>query len=514
MSDRVREFVLAGSDGRLEPIVVALEPSFAVVRGSSRRVRRSWLDSFDWRLYRAGLVLEQRRGRAASELVLSTAGGEVIAVWPGVVKTPGLLDGSAGSAGSALGERVGPLLGARALLEVADATVTLREMRLLNADEKTVARVSVEVACTGETDVSRVVVTPLRGYESQALRAERLIAAIPGTVVAAGSRLDSALTARGRRTGDYTGKIELILAGSAPPTASVAVVLLSLLDSIEANLDGVLRDIDSEFLHDMRVAVRRVRSGLKLVGDVLPAGVSERFGSEFKWLAALTSPVRDLDVYLLDIVGHAEGAAGAALAPFNRMLEERHRIERRKLVAGLRSARFASMRTQSRETLSALTASRRVIGPARTVGELAAARIGRAHKRLLKRGAAITAASPAEELHDLRKRCKELRTLLDMFASVYDAGVLSAVTKELKSLQDCLGNFQDSEVQADGVVTFAEQMMTGSVPVATLLAMGALTERLDVRRRAARAHFAVAFARFTSEPNAKRMRVLTRAAQG
>lgn len=502
LSDRVRELVLAGVDG-VPPVIEALEPSFAVVATAGRRVRRSWLDSFDWRLFRAGLTLEQRRGPGATELILSTTAGQPVARWAGAVKTPSRLTGWSDSP---VGSRIAPILGVRALLEVADATVAVHQLRLLNGDDKTIARVTVEVADAAGPERSRISVVPLRGYEGPAKRAGRLIAAIPGTGPADRSALDSALAARGRWTGDYSGKIDVRLEASAAPTAAVASVLLSLVAAVEANVDGVIADIDSEFLHDLRVAVRRIRSTLKLLGDVLPAEVSGSLAEQFKWLGDLTTPVRDLDVYLLDIVGQVEAASD--LAPLHRLLEQQRRTERRALLAGLRSARFAAMRTQWRTELGELAGSTRADGPARTVNQLARVRVRDAHRRLLKRGAAITEASPPEALHDLRKRGKELRTVLEVFASLYDPRAVTAVSRELKTLQDCLGDFQDREVQSAGMVAYAEQL-AGAVPVTALLAMGALAERLDVDKRAARARFAEVFGRFSRPGNTRAIRALT-----
>ena len=531
MSELVRELALAGPDVQVDAVVAALAAAFTVVDGPTRAVSRSWLDSFDWRLHRAGLTLEQRRSRGVAELVLCTHDGRVVAEWPGVLTLPGRLGALAatGPAGTALTARVGPTLGVRALLEVAAEKIHRRELRLLNADDKTVARVDLEVAAAPGTGSARIVVTPVRGYEGQARQAERLIAAT-GASVAGGSRLTVALAARGRRAGDYPRKAVARLDRAAPAATSLATVLLIMVDTVEANLDGVLNDVDTEFLHDLRVAVRRIRSALKLLGDVLPGGVGESLAADFKWLGDLTTPVRDLDVYLLDIVGQTDAAAetadaGSALDPFRRALTDRHRTERRLLVAGLRSARFTAMRTGWRETLSPLSSTAqvtehvaaqvtaRVTGPVRSTGELAADRIARAHRQLLRRGAAITTQSPGAALHDLRKRGKELRALLDLFSSILDAKALAAVGRELKALQDCLGDFQDSEVQAAGVVHFAEQM-AGTVPVATLLAMGALSERLDARKRAARARFGEIFTRFDSSSNAKSMQALTKAARG
>ena len=65
-------------------------------------------------------------------------------------------------------------------------------------------------------------------------------------------------------------------------------MLLRLLDIAEANLDGVIRDIDTEFLHDLRVAVRWTRAALKLAGDALPGDLAALFAPEFRWLGQLT----------------------------------------------------------------------------------------------------------------------------------------------------------------------------------------------------------------------------------
>ncbi len=65
------------------------------------------------------------------------------------------------------------------------------------------------------------------------------------------------------------------------------------------NEAGLRADLDSEFLHDWRVAVRRTRCLLGQLKQVFPAGETRRLRSELGWLARLTGPLRDLDVFLL-----------------------------------------------------------------------------------------------------------------------------------------------------------------------------------------------------------------------
>src|SRR5262249_11348960 len=161
-----------------------------------------------------------------------------------------------------------------------------------------------------------------------------------------------------------------------------------------------------EFLHDLRIAVRRTRSALKLAGDVLPGDLASLFRAEFKWLSDLTTPTRDLDVYLLGYSGMAGGLIAASpdeLRPFPDHLQPGRVAAQRKLVRGLRSARFSGLAREWREALAAAA-----VGRTRpSVARLAAARIARAHRRVIRDGSAIGATSPPESLHELRKRCKE-----------------------------------------------------------------------------------------------------------
>jgi CHAD domain-containing protein len=132
---------------------------------------------------------------------------------------------------------------------------------------------------------------------------------------------------------------------------------------------------------------------------------------------------------------------------------------------------------------------------------------------VLRSGGAIDAASPPQALHDLRKLCKELRYLLEVFSSLHDPADQWRAVNELKALQDCLGEFQDSEVQQAELRAFATKMMAdASAPAETLLAMGEIAAGLAVRQRAARGEFGGLFAGFASARSRARIEALTRAA--
>jgi CHAD domain-containing protein len=284
------------------------------------------------------------------------------------------------------------------------------------------------------------------------------------------------------------------------------------LAAMRANLPGVLDDVDTEFLHDFRIAVRRTRSTLKLGRPALPEGVTDQWEPALKWLGGLTTPVRDLDVHQLDLpvmAGWLHAADPTDLQPFAVQLRRHRSAARRSLVRGLRSARFRNLLSGWEVVLADLSRSPRGQAIRLPAGALADRSIGRAYRRVLRDGAAITPDSPAEALHSLRTRCKELRYALELFAPVTDDAAGKRAVADLKDLQDVLGRFQDTDVQKQTLYGFADQMRAAHAPTKALLAMGELVAHLDADQRRARQGFDQAFTRFSRPSGRHRMRLLT-----
>ena len=322
-----------------EAFTVIAEPA---APGAGPR-RRSWLDTFDWRLYRAGLILVFEQARRGGRLLLSQADGtpqaeQAVTSWP---RRPPL-DLPEGP----VRDRIIVLTRPRALLPVVRAVSTASVTRLLNADGKTVARLvadritvtapsqpaashaaTSQIATTAEL-APRLAVTEVRGYPGQARKASALLAGVPGVAPASQGTFMAALTALGRHPADYNSGVAAEITAAMPAPVAVARLLLRLLDTVESNVDGVLRDIDTEFLHDLRVAVRRTRSAVKLLGAVLPDELAKHYQAEFKWLGDVTTPVRDLDVHLLGFDAMAAQLAAASpadLEPLRAFLARRAR---------------------------------------------------------------------------------------------------------------------------------------------------------------------------------------------
>jgi CHAD domain-containing protein len=376
-----------------------------------------------------------------------------------------------------------------------------RRLDLRNRDEKIVAWVELDEPASPTASPAEVTVHSLRGYDDQARRADRLLNGVgPGPVE------------NGEAAPEVSTQQTSVADRSAPAALLLHEALSGFLMTMGQNLPGLLDDVDTEFLHDFRVAVRRTRATLKLGRPALGEVMRSRWEPALKSLGDLTTPVRDLDVYQLALPAMGlwlVTADRADLDPLAAHLRRRRALEHRRLVRSLRSVNFQQLLTAWGQELVALgDTARDTLLEQPSAGWLADRSISRAHRRVARGGALIGADSPAECLHELRKRCKELRYALEVFAPLIDHAARKRAVADLKDLQDVLGRFQDCQVQRQAMRGFAEEMMAAGTSAGAVLAMGELIGHLDIEQERARREFDDAFARFERPSSLKLIRRL------
>ena len=481
----------------LELVIAALSSRFAVSAGPGQRVRRRRLDTFDRRLLAAGLTLEHQvvsaRNTPGERLVLGRPDGlPPMAVPVAGLHWPALADALPPGP---VRDVIAPVSGIRALMVASNDRRRMRRLELRNEDGKTVARVELDEPASADCAtavLAQLTVQRLRGYDHEAERADRLLAGLGLRPVENAAGYGSTCRPQTHHTHNPDR--------TAPAQALLAAALGDFLATMRENLPGLLDDVDSEFLHDFRVAVRRTRATLKLGRPALPEVMRTRWEPAFKQLGDLTTPVRDLDVYELDLPAMSRWlvtADATDLDPFAIHLQRRRTQARGELVGSLTSATFRALVTQWDDELAGLALIPQDSGlEPPSAGQLADQSISRAYRRVARDGAVIGAGSPAGDLHELRKRCKELRYALDVFAPLIDPGARKRAGADLKDLQDVLGRFQDSEVQRLALRGFAEEMMAQGTTAGAMLAMGELIGHLDVEQERARREYDRVFARF------------------
>ena len=492
----------------LQAIKASLEALGAVREDESHHLLRRFYDTFDWSLYNAGSVLEER-----------LEGHQRLIIWRDIQgkTTPNLweMDRDLGFAADfPAGADLAPLtalLGIRRLLPLLDVHSHLQTWRLLNGDEKTVVRIELEQnrfeykGRVRQGSLStRLRLHAIKGYEAEYRETAHIITAELGFTVARNEILLEALAAAGRKPGDYSSQLDFRLQPEQRADATAKEILLHLLNTIEANVAGTRDNLDSEFLHDLRVAVRRTRSALTQIKGVFPADIVEQYKEAFGWIGEFTGPVRDMDVYLLDFDGYLASLPESMrphLEPLRDFINAHYGREQKVLVDHLESKRFRDMLRDWRSFLEAPVPERSVVPNAmRSVKAVADERIWTMYKRVRKEGRAIRPDSPPEDMHELRKSCKKLRYLIEFFDSLYPKQDVRQLVKLLKVLLDNLGNFQDLAVQALHLREMAQRMRDeGPVSTDTLLSIGVLVGHLLEQQHQAREQFAQIFASFDSE---------------
>jgi CHAD domain-containing protein len=284
---------------------------------------------------------------------------------------------------------------------------------------------------------------------------------------------------------------------------SVRKILHSLFGTLRSNVDGMIADAHIEFLHDLRVANRRTRSALSQIKAVLPTSVLDAFQPEFKWLGDVTGRCRDLDVALIALDSYRRRPAfeDGALDPLCDFLKrERHR-EHGRVCDALQSERFHRLvkgwsifletgtQEESRPPLSSVP-----------IIEVANVRILKAYRRMRKRGSGDAVDPPFSLLHRLRIDGKKLRYLLEFFNGLYPPTTVTMFIRELKQLQDILGEFNDTEVQLGLIQEFENHSVSSEE---TSAATRNLTEAIADRQRQLRDEFSKRFELFASEESRK-----------
>lgn len=494
-------------EGALERMSVALD-GLGVEAADSRirSVRRTLYDTFDGRLRRRGgcAVFEDGRFRLGA----LEASGE---------RAPQRVLPSALDPGP-LRDAVESVVEERALLPLAELEVRERRLRIVDSERKTVVRATVEQPALVGSGRGAIPLAPrlrleaVRGYDASLEQIRSLLERELGLRTAHMPLVEEAIAAAGGAPQGVSSKIDVPLTYEQPADVAAVAVLRALLDVMEANLEGTIEDLDSEFLHDLRVSVRRTRSVQRQLKGIFPRDELEHFRREFRWLQGITGPARDLDVYLLgfdSLRGMVDERLTSDLDPLEEVLAVHRRRARREMVAGLRSKRFVRLRGDWAAFLDRLPSLPSDDRPdaERPIGSLAGERIAKVYRRMVKMGSAINADSPPEDYHELRKKGKELRYLLQLIgAKVYPPEVVGPMVKTLKSLQDVLGRHQDREVQMATVRSLSEEVSARPGGAPTLIALGALLGALAEDERVARAEFAERFATF----GAKRQRTLVK----
>ncbi|TLU83076.1 MAG: CHAD domain-containing protein [Chlorobium sp.] len=311
----------------------------------------------------------------------------------------------------------------------------------------------------------------------------------------------------------YSSKLHLNLDPNTSIYESAQKVLRYTLSIMRVNEAGIRKNIDTEFLHDYRVAVRRTRSILKQLKGIFEPEATAYFLDAFRDIGRQTNEIRDNDVYLLDKVNYCN-CLPASFQPslhefFNEIAASRKAVHK-EFSRYLVSAEYLSLIRQWEEFINQPVPedSERTPNASHPTSSIALKSIRKAWKKVIRNGRQISRESTDAELHSIRIDCKKLRYLLEFFASIFPHDTIDSVVSQLKKLQDNLGNFIDVSIQLDYLQHYLASIEIRKKNKLLIASIGSLITIIYQKKEKARFHFHETFREFDNDDTERRFQDL------
>lgn len=452
------------------------------------QIRDTYLDTADWRIYRAGYKLRERASGNDLELTFKS----LSTTPPGTVKDRRELTQVVDSptqdqplpTRGPVTDRLKSLAGNQPLTRLF-TVVTRRKTFVLRRRRQPIAEIALDeshISQAGHPDPANLHFVEVEGDAVLQDDVQRFLQSMMREC-----RLEPARLSK-FRAGLQLNHLEPIdLPSFDPIELSPAVSATGLAfhtlrrDFLELlrREPGTRLGEDPEELHDMRVACRRLRAALRLFHAHLPRPML-RLRDPLRWLGRTLGTVRDLDVKTEELQRWRDQSDPALHPDFDLILHwaaaDRARA-RQRMLRVLDSKRYRGLQTRLQRSLAdyPLRRQRSSATAKAALPEL----IRPLHKRLIKTGRLAKNKPLPENIHRLRICCKRLRYALE-FASPLVGKSLDSYRKQLTKLQNRLGRYNDSVVAR---ATLRRRRLESSEvpPLSTVFLLGILDERLRSR---------------------------------
>ncbi len=288
---------------------------------------------------------------------------------------------------------------------------------------------------------------------------------------------------------------------------------------------GAIVGRDIEELHDMRVAVRRMRAAMQLYRPYLPKQHAAYLRKDLRHLGRALGPVRDYDVMLANLEhyrGELSALANDSLEPLSRRWEKKRDQAHSAMREYLASTRY---RVLKQWIGTFLNPERPPAGGSDANGAATAAQsipreplvwaevpglLSIRYEKVLAYGPSLQGSS-LERLHELRIDCKRLRYALEFLREALDAQVEDAID-DLKEAQDHLGEMNDAYVASKVLRKLSDKWQrsadSAACPPATMEALGAYLAYCDERARTLAESFSAMWDRLTGTAFRERLHAI------
>lgn len=238
------------------------------------------------------------------------------------------------------------------------------------------------------------------------------------------------------------------LAKHASVDDAVALIFAACLEHWTVNEAAALSGLNAEGIHEMRVALRRMRAAISDFQEIIPVTQVSWLKRETKWLETSLGAARDWDVFLSELLAPVEVArpGDTGLAELRIAAEAEKETGYAEARMAIQSSRYSALLARMRRWLSAKSWHEGSNEQRKSLDEPAVELAGRLltkrHKTVLQLGRDFSKLSP-QERHRLRIALKKLRYTADFFCSLYQKKRDEAYFHALAQMQNSLGHMND-----------------------------------------------------------------------
>jgi len=286
---------------------------------------------------------------------------------------------------------------------------------------------------------------------------------------------------------------------------AVRKILTYQFQRFQEQLPGVQRDIDTEFVHQARVATRRMRSALRLFREAIPQSTVTYLGEELKWLGGKFGTVRDLDVFLLNLSRfkpQIKRFPSKGKIVFENWIEKHRRAPLKALQEALGSSRYKTFERRFTQFLEGpIPARPRAPLALKPVREVAPPVITEKFEAAIQQGHKVLAKPKPKQFHALRIQMKKLRYAIEFMAPAYE-GALTPFIERTVEIQDCLGELQDTVFTGEFIEFVLEDWKGKLVDPDLLFILGEIYQLQSQIAADRRERFGKIWERFSSEETA------------
>ena len=503
-------FRLNQADSTESLVESALFSGWKLKAYASRVERREFYDTFEWQAFEKGVAIVKKR-RTLFLTDLDT--GQERSTLPFPENHSSFFSDALAS--GALKAELSSLTAVRAFIRLCPVDATITSYRILDDKEKSIALLTSESLSLADQEKTEPIMhllalSPLRGYEDEVERMVTLLKNDDNIAKVLDFRELFLLIMEAAKLSiqNYSSKISLNLDGDAPVYHSARQLLQFTFSVMRANEEGIKKNLDSEFLHDYRVAIRRTRSILKQLKGVFEPEETAYYLNLFRELGKRTNELRDRDVSLLREASYFQSLPPClrpSLKLFFTDIEASRKELHKQFCGYLASDACHSFLEEWESFVHQQSAPDFELCPnaSLSTASVAVESIKKAWKKVIRHGRRVSKETTDSEIHALRIDCKKLRYLLEFFSSIFPHKSVAPVLRQLKELQDNLGDFVDFSVQLHSLSERLSALPAGKEEILLAASMGALMATLFQKQEEARSVFHKTFDAFDHEKTAQ-----------